>query len=127
MDKINKKIGQNFQLNKWKNTNVVNDWFKQIRNLLINKFATFDAKEFYQFIKKCLSKNGINFAEQHTKISEKDKVIIFHVRKSLLFNDQHVWIKKEGPLFDITIGAFDGAEACEAVGNFLFLSTFKKL
>ena len=43
----------------------------------------------------------------------------FHVRKSLLFNGQHVWIKKEGGLFDVTMGAFDGAEVCEAVGNFL--------
>ena len=70
-------------------------------------------------IKESLLKNTINFAEQHTEISEKDKAIIFHGRKSLLFNGQHVWIKKEGGLFDVTMGAFDGAEACEVVGNFL--------
>ena len=31
LDKINKKISQKFQLNQWKNTDVVIDWFKQIK------------------------------------------------------------------------------------------------
>ena len=39
------------------------------------KFATFDIKDI-------------------TEIPENNKAIILHVRKSLLFNDQHVWIKK---------------------------------
>ena len=64
-------------------------------------------------------KNAINFAEQHTEISEKDKAIIFNASKSLLFNGQHVCIKKEERLFDVTMTGFDGAEVCEAVGNFL--------
>ena len=119
LDKINKKISQKFELNQWEYTDVVIDWFKQIKNKNLYKCATFDIKEFYPSIKEGLLRNAINFAEQHTEISEKDKAIIFHVRKSLLFNGQHVWIKKEGGLFDVTIGAFDGAEFCEAVGNFL--------
>ena len=77
-------------------------------------------------IKECLLKNAIYFAEQHTEISENNKTIIFHARKSLLFNGQNVWIKKEGGVFDVTMGAFNGAEVCEAVGNFA-LSLFKKL
>ena len=119
LDKINKKISQKFELNQWKNTDVVTDWFKQIKNKNLYKFATFDIKEFYPSIKECLLKNAINFAEQHTEISEKDKAIIFHARKSLLFNGQHVSIKNEGGLFDVTMGAFDGAEVYEAIGNFL--------
>ena len=39
------------------------------------KFATFDIKDI-------------------TEIPKNNKPIILHVRKSLLFNDQHVWIKK---------------------------------
>ena len=35
------------------------------------------------------------------------------------FNGQQVRIKKEGGLFDVTMGVFDGAEVFEAVGNFL--------
>ena len=126
LDKINKKISQKFELNQWKNTDVVTDWFKQIKNKNLYKFATFDIKEFYPSIKECLSKNAINFAEQHAEISEKDKAIIFHARKSLLFIGQHVWIKKDGGLFDVTMGAFDGAEVCEAVGNFLLYQLYNK-
>ena len=47
------------------------------------------------------------------------KKIINHVRKSLLFNKQQNWIKKESGLFDVTMGAYDGAEVCELVGSFL--------
>ena len=35
---------------------------------------------------------------------------------NLLFNSQHVWIKIERGLFDVTMGAFNGAEVC---GHFL--------
>ena len=35
---------------------------------------------------------------------------------NLLFNSQHVWIKIERGLFDVTMGAFNRAEVC---GNFL--------
>ena len=86
LDKINKtkKISQKFEKIP-KNSDVVIDWFTQIKNKNFYKLATFDIKEFYPSIIECLSKNAINFAEQHTEISEKDKAIIFHDRKSLLY------------------------------------------
>ena len=62
---------------------------------------------------------ALKFAESYTNISDEDKRIINHSRKSLLFNNQQAWIKKESGLFDVTIGAYDGAEVCELVGNFL--------
>ena len=95
LGKINKKkICRKFELNQWKNTDVIIDWPKQIKNKNLYKFAIFDIKEFYVSIKECLLKNAINFTEQYTEISEKDRAIIFHTRKSLLFNDQHVGIKE---------------------------------
>ena len=87
LDKINKKISPKFVPNQWENTDIVIDWFKQIKKKHLYKFATFDIKQFYPSIKECQLKNAINFAEQqHTKISGKDKAIIFLARKSLLFN-----------------------------------------
>ena len=44
LDKINKKISQKFELNQWKNTGIVLDWFKQIKNKHLYKFVTFDIK-----------------------------------------------------------------------------------
>ena len=70
-------------------------------------------------------KNAIDFAEEHTEISEKDKATIFHARKSLLLNGQHIWIKKKGGLFDVTMEAFDWVEVCEAVGNFFLYQLSK--
>ena len=96
-----------------------------MKNKNLYKFATSDIKEFYPSIKKCLLKIVINFAEQHTEISQNDKAIIFHTRKFVLFNGQHVWIKKEEGLFDVTMETFDGAEVCEAVGNFLLYQLSK--
>ena len=46
----------------------------------------------------------------HTHLSDDDKAIIHHARKSLLFNDQQTWIKRDSGLFDVTMGTYNGAE-----------------
>ena len=48
-----------------------------------------------------------------------DKKIIYHSRKSLLFDKGNTWMKKRGGIFDVAMGAHDGAEVCELVGTFL--------
>ena len=45
--------------------------------------------------------------------------LIMHCRKSILFGDQGTWTKKNGSLFDVTMGSYDGAEICELVGQYL--------
>ena len=42
-----------------------------------------------------------------------------HAIKSFLFSNEKPWMKREGNLFDITIGAYDGAEVCELVRIFM--------
>ena len=44
---------------------------------------------------------------------------IKHCRKSLLFSQNNVWVKKDNPEFDVTMGSYDGAEICELVGLYL--------
>ena len=44
---------------------------------------------------------------------------IMHARKSLIYCGKEPWIKKDGGIFDVTMGAFDGAEVCELVGIYL--------
>ena len=46
----------------------------------------FDIKDFYPSITEKLLKNALTFADEISKIKQKDKDIIFHARKSLLFN-----------------------------------------
>ena len=38
----------------------------------------------------------------------------------VLFNQEQPWMKKESHLFDVSMGAYDGAEVCEFIGIFLF-------
>ena len=37
-------------------------------------------------------------------------------KKSLLFNDQQTWIKRDSGLFDVKMGAHDGAEVVSYLG-----------
>jgi hypothetical protein len=37
----------------------------------------------------------------------------------LLFTPEGTWVKKNGSLFDVTMGSYDGAEVCELVGLYL--------
>ena len=52
--------------------------------------------------------------------------IIKQCRKTLLYYEDSVWIKKgEGGNFDVSVGAYDGAEICELVGCVLLYSINK--
>ena len=64
-------------------------------------------------------KEALDFTNSYINIPENDKKIINHAKKSLLFNKQQPWIKKASGLFNVTIGACNGAEVCEVVGSFL--------
>ena len=44
--------------------------------------------------------------------------IIMHAR-SLLFNQDQAWVKKDNSGFDVMMGSYDGAEVCELMGAFI--------
>ena len=71
-------------------------------------------------MKKKLWIKGLKFVELYTNISDEDKRIINHSRKSSLVNNQQAWIKTKSVLFDVTKGTYDCAEVCELVGSVLF-------
>ena len=76
-----------------------------------------DITEFYPSISEEILDNAILFAQQYIRILEKDFSIIKHCRKSLLYNNNEPWMKKNTEsCFGITMGSFDGAEICELVG-----------
>ena len=82
-------------------------------------FAIFDIKDFYPSITEKLLTNALNFPKEITDIGREDKQIMYHAKKSLLFCNEKPWMKREGSLFDVTMGAYDGAEVCELVGIFM--------
>ena len=119
LDRMNKELKEKLKVNQWKSNKDVIKWFSAITNKKEHTFTVFDIKDFYPSIKESLLIEAIDFARLHVEVNTKDLKIILHARKSLLFNAEHTWIKKEGGLFDVTMGAYDGAEVCELVGTFL--------
>ena len=80
----------------------------------------FDIEEFYPSISKGILMKAIDYAQSFVTINKEEVKTIMHSRKSLLFNNTSVWIKREGdPDFDVTMGSFDGAEICELVGVYI--------
>ena len=75
--------------------------------------------DFYPSIKEALLHETIQFAKKHVSITRKDVEVKFHARKSVLCNDGEPWVKKVGFSFDVTMGAYDGARACELIGIYM--------
>jgi hypothetical protein len=127
LDNINSQIRKRTEVNQWKNSLSVIDWFNNIKNKPRHSFLTFDIAEFYPSITEELLDKAIAWAQNYVTISEQQIEIIKHARNSLLFSNGKTWIKQQdNPLFDVTMGSYDGEEVCELVGLFILNSLAKK-
>ena len=67
----------------------------------------FDIEEFCPSISKELLLKTITYVKTLVNISDEEINTIMHSRKSLLFNNTNIWIKKNGhPNFDVMMGSF---------------------
>ena len=121
LEKINKIVRKATGLNQWHKTADVTEWFQNIKDKKMYKFFKFDLCEFYPSISEKILCDALEWAGGFTTISEEDKQIILQSCNSLLFTeDGEEWAKKNtNSLFDITMGAFHGAEACETTGLYI--------
>ena len=119
LEKINTKIRDKTKLNQWKNTQEVINWYKNINEKPNSSFICFDVCEFYPSISEKLLEKALEFAEVFDTITEEEKHIMTHSKKSLLYKDGAPWSKKGNSDFDVTMGSFDGAETCELVGLYI--------
>ena len=124
LEQINKEIRDSKQLQQWRNTQTVIDWFNAITDKPNTQFLQLDIVDFYPSITEELFQEAILFASQTQYIDNNIMNILNNARQSLLFHDNNTWQKTTGP-FDVTMGAFDGAEVCELVG-LLILSKMKE-
>ena len=116
IEMINNTVREKTKVNQWHNSDDVIKWFTNIDNKNEKIFVQFDIVEFYPSITKKLLEKSLRHASKYIEITERQKQIIEHSRKSLLFTNGQHWTKKEGdPEFDVTMGSFDGAELCELV------------
>ena len=121
LQRINSKVVNSAKLNQWRNTDSVIKWFNTLHNKSARSFISFDVVDFYPSISEELLKEALAFAAQYDEITEEEKAIMVQAKKSLLFNGNTAWSKKESKsLFDVTTSSFDGAETCKLhVGSFL--------
>ena len=119
LDKINNEVRCKTNLNQWRSTKSVVDWFQNLDAQRNTKFIKFDIVNFYPSISENLLEDAIAFANKFAKISNNTRQMIAHARKSLLFEQGSVWSKIDKPNFAVAMGSYDGAEVCELVGLYL--------
>ena len=119
LDRINSTIAKKHNLNQWKNTTAVINWFKSIENKQQFNFICFDIEEFYPSISQDLLNKALDFASNYDNITTEERNIIIHAKNSILIHKHTPWQKKGNATFDVTMGSYDGAETCELVGSFL--------
>ena len=124
LDRINKEMLAAIQVNQWKNTKSVIEWFKSITSKNDCTFLKFDIDNFYPSITLDLFNKAIQHAKQYVDVSDDDLGIILQARKTLLFNDGEPWVKRTDD-FDVPMGSYDGAEVCELVGTFMLVQLFQ--
>ena len=111
LDKADQKLRSVTEVNQWKNSHSVIEWFKNIRNKSNASFLLYDIESFYSSISLKLLEDAINFAKTVCNISEQDTLIIIQARRTLLFNNGEPWVKNVGnEELDVSMECFDGAE-----------------
>ena len=123
LDRNNTDIRSKCKLNQWKNTKDVINWFSQLRQKNKLTFLAFDIIDFYPSISDELLNKSIEWARKHTSIDDQEYETIMHSRRTLLHDDKgNMWTKKDiKKQFDVSMGAFDGAEVCELIGLYMLL------
>ena len=112
-----KSVATSTNVNLWRNTQSVLEWFNAIENKQNAAFICFDIVDFYPSIAEKLLSEAIHFASEYENILPSEKQIIMHAKQTLLFNPDAPWVKKGASdgSFDVTMGSYDGAESCELV------------
>ena len=119
LEKLTAHLRTSSSVNQWRSTGEVISWFKTNCTPGHVQFLQFDIESFYPSISENLLDRALQFAQEHINISEEDIDTIKHSRLSLLFCPRgETWQRKDS-LFDVTMGAPDGAEVCELVGVYL--------
>ena len=123
LDRINVTLKKELRVQQWKDSSEVIDWFSTIEEKDRCVFTCFDVCEFYPSISEELLDKALTFSQQYTDITDDERNIILHSRKSLLFSADDDWMKKNKTgLFDVTMGCYNGAEVCELVGTYALAS-----
>ena len=118
LEKINNNVRRARASNQWLNSSQVINWFKHLKNKDNLTFVKFDIVSFYPSITKKMLEKSVMWAKDFCNIPQQDIDVINNSRESYLFKDDEIWTKKDNN-FDVTMGAYDGAEICELIGLYI--------
>ena len=88
LDRINQKVIASIGVNQWKNTSSVLTWFNNIPNKDQYSFIAFDVVDFYPSISIDLLNAALDFASNYDDITDDERNIILHAKKSCLYNSR---------------------------------------
>ena len=94
LDRVVGAIEERTSVNLWENTSTAISWFENIHRKEDCTFINFDVVDFYPSITELLLEQALDYAASLVDISDNERMIIMHARKSLLFQDGRPWIKK---------------------------------
>ena len=120
LDDINTKIKAKLNLRLLKNTNETIDWFRNIDKKTRKTFLQLDIVSYYPSTTEKLLDKALLFAQEtlDENIPTDHIQIIKNARKSILCSNNETWQRKDSD-FDVTMGAFDGAQLTDLVGLYL--------
>ena len=119
LQRVNQNIRDKTGYNQWTSTGEVLRWFRETDNKRSRRWLKFDIKSFYPNITRELLENAIKWAKKQCGFEEDEIEIVMFCRKTFLFFQNAVWVKKENPSFDVPMGSNDGAEVSELCGLYL--------
>ena len=122
--KILQEIGESLRnalnVEQWRNTAECIKWFNEFENHKKYSCIKYDIKDFYPSINEKTLNKALKLAKEYVGINDENIAIIKHCRKTVLFHDNELWVKKgSNGNFDVSQGSYDGAEICELVGILL--------
>ena len=94
LDEINTSVISKTKINQWKNTTSVLKWFNSLQHKQSLSFICFDVCDFYPSITEKLLCKALDFANSYRPISQHERDIIIHAKRSLLFSKHVPWEKK---------------------------------
>ena len=118
IDEINEMILKETELNQWKSSIEVIEWYKNLKHKNRKNFLQLDIVDFYPSISEELLDKAIDFAEKIVGVEPSIMKTIKNARKTLLFSEDAAWVKNTG-LSDVTQGGLDSCQVCELVGLFI--------
>ena len=118
LERIVKQLRKKLKLKQWQNTDAVIEWFKALSDKKKKRFIQLDIESFYPSITPELLDRALEWAETHVEITTEEKNVIRKAKQSFLYTGNTPWVKKGGK-FDVSMGAFDGAESSDLIGLFL--------